>query len=272
MVFNPSFLEGSTTIFKYMKKFFFSFLALLIFSFGNAQTAMNFNCNDCSGSNHELFSELDAGKVVVLCWVMPCVSCIGPASTAATTVSSLANPNVVFYLCDDFANTTCNTLVSWANTNSISADAIFSNSVVSMAPYGTPGMPKTVVLGGGNCRTVFLNENDALNTGALSTAIGNALLPCTRRVENSPADFAVTVFPDPVVDFARVKFSVPSSAETNLDVFNMSGGRVISISAGILNAGTHELSVSLESLNNGLYFLRMNSGSQTHSSRILVSR
>ena len=47
-------------------------LTTILASFGAfSQTATDFTCNDCAGSSHNLFSELDGGKVVVLVWVMP---------------------------------------------------------------------------------------------------------------------------------------------------------------------------------------------------------
>ncbi|HEY4800620.1 MAG TPA: hypothetical protein VII99_16190, partial [Bacteroidia bacterium] len=137
-----------------MKKYLLSFsliLASRFLSFG--QTAVDFTVNDCAGNSHHLFSELDAGNVIVITWVMPCSACIPIASTAATTVQGYASSNpgrVKFYLSDDYADTPCPTLTSWASTNSIATNASFSDATISMADYGGTGgsMQKTVVLGG----------------------------------------------------------------------------------------------------------------------------
>src|ERR1043166_358895 len=113
-----------------MKKIFtllFSGASLL----SMAQTATNFTANDCASTNHMLFTELDAGKVIVICWVMPCGNCITSASTDETTVQSFASSNpgrVKFYIVDDSGNSSCSTLTSWESTNGITADATFSNS------------------------------------------------------------------------------------------------------------------------------------------------
>src|ERR1035437_81122 len=128
-----------------MKKIVLIALIGIITQAGIAQTAVNFSCKDCSNNSHDLFNELKAGKVVVITWVMPCGQCIGVASTVASTVSGLSNPNVVFYLVDDYANTTCSTLNGWASTNSITTNANFSNAAIKMSDYGTDAMQKTVV-------------------------------------------------------------------------------------------------------------------------------
>jgi hypothetical protein len=56
-------------------------IGLLFFCFVNSsisQTAADFTANDCNGTSHHLFAELNAGKVVVVAFVMPCTDCIGP--------------------------------------------------------------------------------------------------------------------------------------------------------------------------------------------------
>ena len=84
-----------------MKKLVLTFFAGVTTIFSISQTATNFNTADCSSVSHDLFSELDAGKIIVITWVMPCGSCIAPAATASTVVSGYSDPNVLFYLCDD---------------------------------------------------------------------------------------------------------------------------------------------------------------------------
>lgn len=56
-----------------MKKLLLAFSQLLLsgfMAFGQT-TATDFTVNDCGGTSHNLFTELDAGKVIVLCWPMP---------------------------------------------------------------------------------------------------------------------------------------------------------------------------------------------------------
>ena len=70
-------------------------LFILLFLIGivsSAQTtATNFTANDCSGTPHTLFTELDAGKVVVIAFVMPCATCIAPTLSAYNHALSYAS-------------------------------------------------------------------------------------------------------------------------------------------------------------------------------------
>src|SRR6185436_4860235 len=110
---------------------------------------------------HDLFAELDAGKVIVICWVMPCPACVNPALTTHNIVQTYQSTNpykVIMYLVDDFANTTCTSLETWQNNTGVPDATPFSNSAINMNDYGGPGMPKIVVIGGPN-HTVFYNTD-----------------------------------------------------------------------------------------------------------------
>ena len=81
-----------------MKKILLS-LSLLLTSSIAIFGQTDFNATDCAGAPHQLFSELDGGKVIVLVWVMPCSSCIPGAKAAYNASASFAssNPGRVFY-------------------------------------------------------------------------------------------------------------------------------------------------------------------------------
>jgi hypothetical protein len=155
-----------------------SILLLMLIGFGlssRAQFAVDFTANDCSGNTHHLFSELDSGKVIVLTWVMPCASCQSATSSAASLISGLGNARVKHYVADDYANTSCATLQTWLNSISVAPHAVFSSSSIKMSDYGTAGMPKTVILGGGTQHLVYLNANGNLLTRDFLTALNTAL-------------------------------------------------------------------------------------------------
>ena len=60
-----------------MKKTLLTAISGLFTILGFAQTtATDFTANDCGGTSHTLFTELNAGNVIVITWVMPCSSCI----------------------------------------------------------------------------------------------------------------------------------------------------------------------------------------------------
>lgn len=85
------------------RKLLLSFTLLASAMIMNGQTAVDFTVNDCAGTSHHLFGELDAGKVVVIAFVDPCASCIAPSGTALGIVQSFASSypgRVLYYLSD----------------------------------------------------------------------------------------------------------------------------------------------------------------------------
>ena len=93
--------------------------ALFYFSVGVVfaqTTATDFTTDDCNGMSHQLFTDLDAGNVIVIGWVMPCGPCATYTLPAYDAVQSFAisHPGRVhFYMADDYANSTCSYLSGW---------------------------------------------------------------------------------------------------------------------------------------------------------------
>ena len=245
-----------------MKKTLLTAFMGLALTFGFAQsTATNFTCNDCASVSHTLFTELDAGKVIVLVWAMPCGACIGPSQSAYNTAQSFSSSHpgrVLFYLADDYANTSCSTLNSWASTNSMPNSTKFSNAAIDMADYGSTGMPKVVILGG-TSHTVFYNANNTFSASAMSTAITNALNAGTGITE--PVNVSsVNVFPNPANGVASISYSLESSSEVEIELFNLVGEKAKSIFSGNQSAGEHTLGVDCSKLSNGIYFVKIGTG------------
>ena len=231
-----------------------------------AQTATNFNCADCHGDMHDLFAELDAGKVVVIDWVMPCAACTGPSLTTYNVVQSYqaSHPGQVqMYVVDDYANTNCSSLNTWKTNIGIPNTVSFSNAIIDMDDYGGPGMPKIVVLGG-SAHTVFYNTDNTVDATALQNAINAALL--VAGVEE-PGQFAAgfAIRPVPATDQAHITFRLAQAAPVQLGLYNTTGTLVRNIHGGALPAGPHNMAVDTYDLPTGLYVVRLTDGRQQAS-------
>ena len=258
-----------------MKKNFL--LSLILFSIGipafSQTTATNFTASDCDGVSHDLFTELDAGKVVVMVWVMPCATCLGPALAAHSAVQSYSvdHPGkVLFYLVDDFANTPCSTLKGWAFNNGMIGKDIFSDPAIDMANYGIYGMPKVVVLGGGSSHKIFYNNN--YSAEGVGEAINEAL-GATATAEGVSTDLDIKFFPNPARDVINVSYNLTQSSSLRLDIINASGVAEKSVVVGGKQAaGLHEMQVDTKLLANGVYFLRLQTDLGSQVVKFHVSR
>jgi hypothetical protein len=257
-----------------MKKIIILLIAFTITISVNAQTATNFNCNDCDGANTDLFQQLDSGKVVVICWAMPCSSCIPPSKTSYNVAQSFQATHpakVLFYLCDDYANTSCASLNSWANSNSIPVSATskrFSNAAINMLHYGTTGMPKIVVVGG-NTHKVYYNSNNTVNATELQSAI-NAALNANNIEEKNTLNIDINLFPNPANDLFTLSLNTVKNQTLNIEIIEL-GGKLVYNKSVNTEYGLNKISIDTKAFANGSYIINVTDNNSIKSIRFNIA-
>ncbi|MDC3394989.1 T9SS type A sorting domain-containing protein [Flavobacteriales bacterium] len=252
-----------------MKKTLLIIFAILTsLGFAYAQTtATNFTTNDCDGISHTLFDELDDDKVIVISWVMPCTPCATYAGYAADAVQAFATSHpgrVKHYLADDYANSTCSYLSGWASNYNISTDAVFSDGQLDMSDYGTPGMPKVVVLGK-NSHTIYYNKNDNTITQIDVEDAITLALTATVGIDEEATNLQLNAYPNPTTGFINIEYT--SQSPVQFDVINMLGEKVLSQNTN----NTKNATVDVSNLTKGIYFLRMIADSKTTNLKFILS-
>lgn len=151
------------------------------------------------------------------------------------------------------------------------ADAFFSHSDISMSDYGIPGMPKVIVVGCSEHK-IYYNEN--YTAAGIGDAIDIALAECgtTSVKENNTNSFELDLFPNPANNITNVIFELKQSSEVSIDVINITGESVLNVSNSFRNSGSHEIQFQTEQLGNGLYFLRIQSGSKSQVIKFSVAQ
>lgn len=249
------------------------FLFLFATIFGFSQTATDFSCNNCSGQAHSLFNELDAGKVVVLVWVMPCGSCVLPAKTAYNVSQSYSTSNpgkVVYYLCDDYGTTSCSSMDSWANTNNISESVRFSNLLINMADYGESGMPKMVVLSGSDHK-VYDNQINSFDARQIQDAIDLAISESSNGInENTDITENISIVFDKLSSSVFLNISATEPLSIELEIYNGIGQIVISSEKYELSTGENKIRLSPTTLSSGLYILSITKNNSKKSLKFIV--
>jgi hypothetical protein len=224
-----------------------------------AQGATNFNVNTCAGEPYELFAALDAGKVVVIGWTMPCASCVLPLKTTYNVVQSYSNshPDMVqMLLADDYANTPCATINAWANSNSMTNTLRFSNAAIRMLDYGSNGMPKVVVVAGTD-RRVYYNADDAVNHVELIAAIDQAISVITLADEKQLPAAELKLYPNPASSMVLLSYTLNSSSEVKIELFDQEGHLLTEMPLGIKPKGNHQAELSTSQLAQGIYLVRL---------------
>lgn len=228
-----------------------SMALMLCSTISNAQTAADFTALDCNGVSHNLYTDLSAGKVIVVTWVMPCGACIGGAASAYNAVQSFAtsNPGKVFnYLVDD-AGSSCSSLASWAMANGIDTGNIsyFGNSplTINEANYGGSGMPHVIVIGPD--KNILFNQKGGLanDQAAITAAIAAALAPVGLDEKTLTT---VALYPNPATNLLQIK------SATDIDyitIKNMEGNTMSSMHGAAIKQ------VSVANLTSGNYTIQL---------------
>jgi len=245
-----------------MKRIKIIFLLIMSYVYGFSQNnATDFTALDCDGVSHHLFSELDSGKVIVIAWVMPCGPCGSIALDAYTASLGYANSNpgiVDFYLVDDFANTDCASLFSWADNLGMGNCIWFSDPSIDMGDYGQIGMPKIVVLGGAG-HYVYFNENSS--TQNINSAIDLALTGVAVTTSTNEKDEIISFhcYPNPVNEEVKINYNFTKKSDWSIELYNSKGGKILEekISSESFQG---ECSINIQNLPNGAYLVRLADG------------
>ena len=125
-----------------------------------AQTvALDWTKTDCDGVMHQLYSELNEGKVIVQEYVMPptCGGCWQAAQAIAPVIDDfgISHPGRVKFYATGYNNAfTCAMMQTWKTAYGLTPD-VFINGASEVSYYGGMGMPTVVVLGGGYGHGVY---------------------------------------------------------------------------------------------------------------------
>jgi hypothetical protein len=241
-------------------------------------TATDFTATDCGAVSHNLFTELNAGKVVVLVWVMPCGACISDAKAGYDAAQSFATSNpgqVLYWLADDMGNTSCSSLSSWAGTNAIGPTGVtmFGNAgnTISEANYGGSGMPHVVVIGGASHHIYYNMLNGSSDGPAITSAIVSALSPAAISSVSSNRN-EVKLYPNPSKDRVSVSYDLNEAAPVSVEIMNVIGVKVKALNAGTQPAGQHSLDINFENdLPRGIYVLKLTTGNTSRTVKFNIT-
>lgn len=226
--------------------------------------------NDCDGISHNLYNELNNGKVIVIGWTMPCSTCAPPLLSVHNAVLNFAisHPNKVeYWVSDDYSNTNCSSIISWCQNNGINNATYFSSIDIKMSDFGATGMPKVVVIGCSN-GNVYYNVNNTPNGTGVTNAINNALNDINNGCTVVNIDEAINindkkkliVYPNPSKNNITVKLP-PNSYNSNDKVIitNSIGQVVSSKQMDELNINESQFSIDVSNLPESIYHLRIES-------------
>jgi hypothetical protein len=79
-------------------------------------------------------------------------------------------------------------------------------------------------------------------------------------------------YPNPFNPTTNIRFSLAERSEVQLSVFNVLGEKVADLVNGTLDNGVHEVTFNAGNLSSGIYFYRLQTGSQVKIKRMLLAK
>lgn len=156
-------------------------LALVLFVFVKGQAnAVDFTLDDCAGTSHHLFDELDVGKIIIMEFAMvACSPCIDAGNVLQDVLDAheITHPGQVkWYTWGYMDSYTCAIMEEWATDNGFTPSATFNNGSDQVPYYGGMFMPTIVVLAGSDHQVLLVQHGYIPSTyshveGAISTAL-----------------------------------------------------------------------------------------------------
>lgn len=258
------------------KSLLLSIALMFVITISKAQTAMQFSGVDCNNNPVDLFSDLDAGKAVILHFYMPsCGSCPPPAQKIQAMANKInaMHPGMVKGYAFPFQNsTTCTYSSSWVSSNSLSTlYAPMDSGATQVAYYGGFGMPTVVLLGGTDHRVMFSTQSfSTSDTTIMRDSILNLLNGSTGIDGLNYTVFSFSVFPNPANDNVSINLDLKETSNLLIDVTDIAGKQVAIISeekqSGIV---TKQFSTSV--LPSGSYFVRVQVNGKTTTQKLTIN-
>lgn len=267
-----------------MKKFYSLLASALLFAgAASAQigaTAPDFTLTDIDGNEHNLYTYLDAGKVVILdcsaTWCPPCWTFhenhylksindqYGPEGTDQVVVLFYeADPSTTSADLDGSGSNTQGDWITGVDYPIIDpASAELSGSIYW--PLGYPTI------------NVISPEDKKIKADLFNNQVSDVDASLTSMVETISAHFAagvgveeetlsnLSLYPNPASSVVNVNFTAAQQGELTIEVSNVLGQIVYTETATAQN-GSNAIEVNLSSLNNGYYTLLLTDAANNRS-------
>ncbi|GAB1349839.1 hypothetical protein MASR1M107_20530 [Ignavibacteriales bacterium] len=94
-----------------------------------------------------------------------------------------------------------------------------------------------------------------------------------KELAATPAEFNLGQnYPNPFNPSTTIKFALPADMNVKLDVYNTLGEKVAELVNGQMSAGTYSIAFDASSLPSGIYFYRIEAGSNVAVRKMILMK
>jgi hypothetical protein len=91
------------------------------------------------------------------------------------------------------------------------------------------------------------------------------------ELKNDPLDNPLSIYPNPAVNFFNLAFSLTSTEDVAIELYDIAGRVVHSENAGRLHTGFHTLTINSVNLKSGVYICRVSAGPESGFRRVMIT-
>ncbi len=137
--------------------------------------------------------------------------------------------------------------------------------------YSDVNGPEVILSGDFNGTLFDLTAPEDVRLGFVAAIDVTNLITSAETITARPQGLiAVSVYPNPVNDMARIGFTLGQQERVSIELTNTLGQRVMDISGQTYGAGTHTVMLDAAGLNAGLYFCTVTAGTNRQTVRLVA--
>lgn len=84
--------------------------------------------------------------------------------------------------------------------------------------------------------------------------------------------FLFESYPTPVSTYSRIRFSLPGAANVRIELYNMSGQKLATVTDAYYPPGEQEVEFYAGAMTDGLYFYKLTAGAYTRTAKLIVMK
>lgn len=83
---------------------------------------------------------------------------------------------------------------------------------------------------------------------------------------------SATIFPNPTANSCSLKFNLTQTKTLSINVFNILGEKVFTISKDVYEEGNHEVKLNTNNFSNGMYIIQLHDGTRAINKQLVISK
>ncbi len=137
--------------------------------------------------------------------------------------------------------------------------------------YSGPGVdngwfdPRVAGLGTHTIMYTYIDGNGCENNADQTVYIDECV-----GIDDPTQSLGLQVYPNPMNSSSIISFSLDMNTDVKVSLFNNIGMEVMKVTESYMSAGSQKINLNLSDFENGIYFIRIQAGTQIHTEKITL--